>query len=158
MPKWKNLDATGFSTLISFIKQTRKTSDANASEVSGLQEDIQGLAEQTTETFGQVDDALGTMDAEKLDKTSAVVFSIPTSDWGTDDSVSGYPKYYDIAVEGVTTKDRASIFIAPGSLSAAKACGLCPTNQTLAGKIRVRAAKVPTEAISVEYWLTNGKE
>jgi hypothetical protein len=43
-------------------------------------------------------------------------------------------------------------------MDAAKACGLCPASQTLAGKIRVRATTVPTAAIVAEYWIENGKE
>ena len=67
-------------------------------------------------------------------------------------------KHYDIAAEGVTASDRAEITIAPGSLGTAKACGLCATNETMAGKIRVRAINIPAEAISAEFWIEDGKE
>ena len=42
--------------------------------------------------------------------------------------------------------------------AAAIACGMSPTNQTLAGKIRVWAKTAPAAAISAEYWLNQGKE
>ena len=58
MAKWKIPDVLGFSTLIDYIKQTKKTSDASASDVLGLQEDIQGLADRTTQTFSEVDASL----------------------------------------------------------------------------------------------------
>lgn len=110
------------------------------------------------EVAGTVADALEELDRAKANKPSSTAVTIPTSGWGTDSSVAAYPKYYDIAVTGVTAKDRAEISILPGSMDAAKACGLCPASQTLAGKIRVRATKVPTAAIVAEYWIENGKE
>lgn len=158
MPNWKFPDTLGFCTLINFIKQTEKASNVAVSGVSSLREDIQGLTSQAAQTFEQIDEALVDMEGQKLDKTNAVTFSILTSGWGTDNNIAGYSKYYDIAVTGVTEKDRAEITIAPSSLDTAKACGLCPTNQTLAGKIRVRAASIPIAAIAAEYWIENGKE
>lgn len=158
MANWKIPDSLGFSALINFIKQTKKASDANASGVSGLQEDVQGLASQTTQTFEQVDEALATMDSEKQDKTSAVDVTIPVTGWGTDASVEEYTKYYDLAISDVTANDRASVHIAPASLQTAKSCGICPTCETLAGKIRIRAAQVPSVAIAAQYWIEKGKE
>lgn len=157
MSKWKITDAPGFSALINFIKQTRQASDATASDVSGLQEDIQGLASQTVETFEQIDAALGEMDDEKQDKTTAASCSIPATGWGNDATVADFPKYYDLAVTGVAATDRADIQIAPNSIKTAVDCGICPTCETLAGKIRVRAKQVPSKAISAEYWIEKGK-
>lgn len=79
-------------------------------------------------------------------------FTIPTSGWSTD-TTTGYTKYYDIAVTGVTVNDRAEVIIAPGGVNAAAACGMCPVSETLAGKIRIRATRVPTSAIAAEYWI-----
>lgn len=101
--------------------------------------------------------AMEELESVKADKPSVVSFTIPTNGWSSDSNAS-YPKYYDIAVTGVTAKDRAEITIAPGSLDTAKACGLCPTNETLTNKIRVRSASVPTATIAAEYWIENGKE
>ena len=58
----------------------------------------------------------------------------------------------------MTAKDLADIAIAPNSMDVAIECGMCPTNETLAGKIRVWARSVPTEAIAAEYKLNQGKE
>ena len=156
MAKWKIPDVLGFSTLIDYIKQTKKTSDASASDVLGLQEDIQGLADRTTQTFSEVDASLASMDSGKLDKTNAVAVSIPASGWGSDTSVAAYPKYYDLAVTGITAKDRASVYIAPTSIQTAKSSGICPTCETLAGKIRIRSAQIPSAAIAVQYWVEKG--
>lgn len=91
-----------------------------------------------------------------LVKTNAVTASIPTTGWNSD-STTTYPKYYDITVSDVTEKDRADIIIAPGSIGVAKTCVFCPTSETLAGKIRVRAQSIPTAAIAVQYWIEKGK-
>lgn len=81
--------------------------------------------------------------------------TIPASGWSSD-STATYPKYYDIAVTGVTDKDRASVDIAPAGMAAAVACGLCPVTETLADKIRIRAASVPSSSIAAKYWVEKG--
>lgn len=160
--KWNIPDQPGFSALIESIKNAKRTSDAAASDVSGLQSDIQGLASQTTSTFGQVNTALNTMDGKKQDKTKAVPFTIPTQGWQTAndelEEFSGFPIYYDLPVAGVTAKDRATISLAPSAGEAARACGICTTSETLAGKIRIRAATLPTQSMAAEYWIHTGKE
>lgn len=86
---------------------------------------------------------------------SAVSVTIPTTGWGSD-STAIYPKYYDIAVTGATASDRASVDISTASIGTAIACGLCPAAETLAGKIRIRAASVPTAALTANYWIEKG--
>lgn len=114
-----------------------------------------GLVAQLAQT---VTEAIQEMETVKADKPETVSVTIPTSGWGTDAASENYPNYYDITVAGVTGKDRADIAIAPDSIEEAVSCGLCPTNQTAEGKIRVWAKTVPTAAISAEYWLVQGKE
>lgn len=102
--------------------------------------------------------AMEELESKKADVSSSTAVIIPSSAWGSDNGMVGYPIFYDIAAAGVTEKDRAEVSIAPGSMETAKTCGLCPTNQTLAGRIRIRAASVPSGDIAVEYWVMNGKE
>lgn len=104
-----------------------------------------------------VTEAIEELEQAKADKAQSVAITIPATGWASD-SGGDYPHYYDIAAEGVTASDRAAITIAPGSLGTAKTCGLCATNETMAGKIRVRAIQVPAEAISAEFWIEDGKE
>lgn len=108
------------------------------------------LAKTATEAIEELEQA-------KADKAQSVAITIPATGWASD-SGGDYPHYYDIAAEGVTANDRAAITIAPGSLGTAKTCGLCATNETMAGKIRVRAINIPAEAISAEFWIEDGKE
>lgn len=160
--KWKIPDLPGFAALIESLKNAMKTSDAAASGVSALQEDIQGLASQTTAALAQANTALGAMDGKKLDKANSTAFTIPTTGWKTADSeleeLSGFPVFYDLAVEGVTAKDQAIISLAPSAGEAARACGICTTSETLAGKIRIRAATLPTQSMAAEYRIYTGKE
>lgn len=105
-----------------------------------------------------VTEAMQEMESVKADRQDSVSITIPTTGWGVDDASESYPNYYDITVAGVTAKDRADIAIAPNSMDAAIACGMCPTSETLTGKIRVWARTAPTEAIVAEYRLNQGKE
>lgn len=105
---------------------------------------------------GTVADNFEEMNRIKADKPTATAYTVPVSGWKSD-STSGYPNYYDIKVSGVTAKDRAEITIKYDSLDAAKVCGLCPTNETIAGAIRIRAVNIPTATMSVEYWIMDGK-
>lgn len=109
------------------------------------------------------------LDVLKQNKSQSLPVTIPTDGWSLDESAddeseeatdetSEYPYYYDIAVEGVTANDQAGVTVLPASIAAATACGLCPANETLAGAIRMRAVSIPTEAISAEYWIEDGKE
>lgn len=91
----------------------------------------------------------------KADKGSAISITIPTSGWNSDSTVY-YSEYYDIAVTGVTTSDRASVDIAPSSMSCALSCRLCPVTETLTGKIRIRAVSVPTNSMTANYWIDKG--
>ena len=88
-------------------------------------------------------------------QAAAVAVTIPATGWSQDSGA--YPYYYDIAADGVTAKDRADLALAPASIQAAVACGMCPATETLAGVIRVRAAKIPTAEMSGEYWVMKGK-
>lgn len=159
MANWKIPNTLGFTALLDFIKAIKKASDANTSDVSSLQEDIQTLATNTTKTFSEIDEALATMDIEKLDKNNAVEATLPTSGWATDNTATGtYALYYDLTVTGAAADDRAQVLIAPASMPVALACALCPTCEVLADKIRFWAISAPLEAITVQYWIDKGKE
>lgn len=108
------------------------------------------LAKTATEAIEELEQA-------KADRAQSVAITIPATGWKSDSS-GDYPHYYDIAAEGVTASDRAAITIAPGSLGTAKTCGLCATNETMAGIIRVRSTSIPAAEIAAEFWIEDGKE
>ena len=100
-------------------------------------------------------EAMEELDGVKADKSEGVAVTIPATGWAQDSGA--YPWYYDIPAAGVTAKDRADLALAPASIAAAVACGMCPATETLAGKIRLRAASAPAAGRSGEYWIMKGK-
>lgn len=97
-------------------------------------------------------DALEELAAAKADKAVFGTLSIPTSGWSTDSTVSGYTKYIDITVSGLTANDCVAVTVAPASRVVAQAAQFCST-QSMAGKLRLRAKAVPTAAISASYYI-----
>lgn len=93
----------------------------------------------------------------KFDEIKNVPITISTSGW-SNDNTAVYPYFYDLNVAGITANDIAEIVILPDSLNAAIDCGICPTNQTLTDKIRIRSAKIPVQQIMIEYNIHCGKE
>lgn len=86
----------------------------------------------------------------KADKTEFVSFSIPATGWKTDSSVPGYTNYIDIAISGLTAADYVAVDVAPSSSAVARAANFVAT-ESRAGILRLRAASVPTAAISAQY-------
>ena len=93
----------------------------------------------------------------KQDKSAAVEAVLSADGWQCDEA-GEYPYYCNIPAPGITAADRAEITLAPESLLTSVECGLCPTCETLAGAIRLRAALAPERELKVEYWMTQGKE
>lgn len=121
---------------------------------------------QFKEQMRKADERLDALETGKADKVSPVSFIIPAEGWaseeidetGEEETGASYPYYIDIAVTGVTAKDRADVTISVDGLGTATSCGLCPISETLEGKIRLRAVSAPDETIPAEYWLHSGKE
>lgn len=101
-------------------------------------------------------EAVEEIEAQKPDKAQEVSATIPATGWSTD--TNAYPNYYDLTATGVTAADEVRVDLVPASISAAVACGLCPTCETAAGKIRFRALQVPASGIDVKYRIQQGKE
>ncbi|MCM1059097.1 MAG: hypothetical protein NC452_02260 [Eubacterium sp.] len=53
----------------------------------------------------------------------------------------------------MTASERVDLNVAITSVDTATACGLCPLSETFDGKVRLRAQKAPTAAVSAEYWI-----
>ena len=153
---WKAFKEKGWNALRTSILQIRETADGNTSAVSSLGENLRSLAQQVTEKLKEITELITELDAVKSDKPEAVAFTIPDSGWASD-STAEYPQYYDLTVSGVTAADRADIAVAPAGFRTAADCGLCPSSETLEGKIRLRAVSVPAKTISAVYWLEKGK-
>ena len=94
--------------------------------------------------------ALEEMHELKADRSTFVQFSIPITGWATDSSVTGYPTYIDIKVDGLTAADSVGVDVDPSSSAVARAADFTST-ESLDGVLRLRAASVPTAAISAQY-------
>lgn len=115
---------------------------------------LRAVSQKSKDRAAQVADAaaaaLDEMDGVKADKTEFVSFSVPATGWKTDSSVPGYTNYIDIAISGLTAADYVAVDVAPASSVVARAANFVAT-ESRAGILRLRAASVPTAAISAQY-------
>lgn len=115
---------------------------------------LRAVSQKSKDRAAQVADAaaaaLDEMDGVKADKTEFVSFSIPATGGKTDSSVPGYTNYIDIAISGLTAADYVAVDVVPASSAVARAANFVAT-ESCAGILRLRAASVPTAAISAQY-------
>ena len=97
-----------------------------------------------------VSNLLEEVDKVKADKPQYIDITIPTTGWKTDNTVPGYTHYLDIPVEGLTADDKVDVRVAPASKAVADAARFT-TTESLAGVLRLRAANVPSAAITAQY-------
>ena len=112
---------------------------------------------QISSTLSQVTDALDALD----ERLSAAPFqiTIPASGWALDaEEATDYKYYTEISVTGIEAWDVAEITLARGSYSTARLCGLCRECETLAGKIRLRAQRIPAAAMAATCEIRPGRE
>lgn len=97
--------------------------------------------------------AIDEVKTAKADKVQGVSISIPTTGWTT--SASGeYTVYRDVTASSMTANDLVILTPAEGSKAAAKKAGIgC---ESMTGKLRIRARKTPTAAISATYHIIQG--
>lgn len=133
--KFKALLEAGLAALCSYIKQyTTAVSD---------------LANATADGFDEVDDILH----EKQDITAAVNFTIPVDGWERDSTFPSY-FYYDFPISGLLDTDIVDVTPLPDFCEVAGAAGFIMT-ESLTGKLRLRAANIPTAAIKAQYHIVN---
>ena len=74
--------------------------------------------------------------------------TIPTTGWvAAAPAEDDFPYYLEMEYDGVLESHNAEVTVDRGSLATALACGLCPTGETMAGKLKFWARSVPTQAI-----------
>ena len=97
-----------------------------------------------------VSNLLEEVDKVKADKPEYIDIIIPATGWQTDSTVTGYTHYLDIPVEDLTADDKVDVRVAPASKAVADAARFTAT-ESLAGVLRLRAANVPSAAITAQY-------
>ena len=109
----------------------------------------------------RADQRLDKLETGKADRVSFVQITIQVDAWqdNTDNATrdKGFLYYADAAVAGVAAKDGAETTLDVASLATAAACGMCGTASTGAGVVRYLAVSVPTEAITAQVQIIQGK-
>ena len=146
MGKIRAFTPGGLQTMLSKIVQINVMAGGNTSSVTILGEDLAAFAELVTEELrGKRDNAL------------CVSCVLPVAGW-VRDGPSGYPYRLDVLAEGITGRDRAEVVLEPSSQDTARKCALCPSCETLDGRIRFWATSIPAADIAAEYWIEKGRE
>lgn len=96
--------------------------------------------------------ATGEALADKADAVAPHTFTIPTTGWEDDDTVSDFPHKLDISIEELTAQDIVNVVVAPDDTT--PAADACFTNtETLQGILRLRAKNVPTAEINATWYI-----
>lgn len=146
MGKIKVFTPGGLQTLLSKIVQIKVTADGSTSAATELGEELAMFTELVAEEL-----------RGKRDKAQFASCVLPATGW-IRDGAGGYAYRLDVLAEGITDRDRVEVLLAPSSQGTAQKCALCPTCETLDGRIRFWAASLPTTDISAEYWIEKGSE
>ena len=100
-------------------------------------------------------------DARYIKKNAAVSAVLPcvseddldeniTEYWVYDNETETY--YYNLPVTGITADNMAIVNVPLASQDTAQACGLYPSNNTLAGYVRFYTITVPSTEIAINLW------
>ena len=100
--------------------------------------------------IGTLHTAINVLATGKADTPISGEITIPVTGWETDNTVPSHPNYIDIQMDGLLATDIVEIDVAPGSVAVARAANFSNT-ESYDGRLRLRAEKVPTAAISVQY-------
>ena len=143
----RTLPSEGLAVICDAVK-------ANAAAAENAGTAVAALSQAMAQGFEELEAAIN-------DFPLVTAFSIPANaeSWTLDSNETSEYKYrHDVTAEGVTAADVAIVTISRSGIAAAGICGLCPQNETLTGKIRIRSKFVPTSSIAAEYYVCPGKE
>ena len=156
----KVLTYDGLATLSAFIKQVKKTSDGNTSDVTSLQNDLQELASQLAAVLTEVGDCIETLDSSKAYIAVRKDFSLSADGWveNTDDDEDSFEFAYKyvLAVSGVTAEARADAVLDNNSATMAGIYGMSPVSETVENGVVFRCRTIPEEALSGQLYITQG--
>lgn len=86
----------------------------------------------------------------------ATNFTLPVDSWASNDTNTGY--YIDILIPELHVTDRVSVEINQNSQTVARQCYMNPILQSMNGKFRIFAEKLPSAAINGQYWIEHGSQ
>ena len=109
---------------------------------------------QMRELVREIDQRLDALEAltaaERQGLYEPVLFTIPTTGWETDSSLSDFPMCYDVADERITETDVVAVDVAPGGAETARGANFT-TTETFDGGFRLRAKRIPEKPIVAQY-------
>ncbi len=146
MGKIRAFTPGGLQTLLSKIVQINLMAGGNTSAITELGEEFTVFTELVTEEL-----------RGKRDNAKFASCVLPATGW-VQDGPDSYPYRLDVLAEEVTARDRAEVVLEPASQETALKCALCPSCETLDGRIRFWAASIPAADIAAEYWIEKGRE
>lgn len=148
----------GLATLSEFIKQVKKTSDGNTSDVTSLQNDLQELASQLAAVLTEVGDCIETLDSSKAYIAVRKDFSLAADGWVEDMSEDSfeYAYKYVLEVAGVTAEARADAVLDNNSATMAGEYGMSPVSETVENGVVFRCRTIPEDALSGQLYITQG--
>lgn len=94
----------------------------------------------------------------KANKPQAIFLIISKEEWQETSEDAPYPYECSIAIPDLTALDIVTVTISPQSQEIALACGLCSTNQSDDGTVRLWVEQIPVAEMIGEYYITQGKE
>lgn len=95
------------------------------------------------------------MDEKLTGKADVVVphmFTIPITNWKTDNTVPEFSNYVDIACSGMTANDIVNVNVAPISTSVAAKAQFTNT-ESFDGYLRLRAKNIPSKEITAQWYI-----
>lgn len=146
--------STNTTGLAAEIARAKAAEQANADDIENLAdtkvEKVDGYGLSSNDyTSAEKTKLAGVEGGANKYTVKAVDLTIPATGWSTD-NVDTYSHYIDIAVSGLTADTVVMVNVAPASMAAARAARFANA-ETLAGKLRLRAASVPTADIAAQY-------
>ena len=132
----KVLSSSGVPTVINYMKANHTA--------------IHQLSDALSQSVSEIEDIIN--DYPVNNSATLLVNS-----WQTDNnSTNGYNYYYDISCT-IDSNDLPIVSVSLSSLSIATAAEICPVCQSLTNAIRMYAKNLPTENITVGYFIIQGQ-
>lgn len=150
----------GLATLSEFIKQVKKASDGNTSDVTSLQRDLQELASQLAAVLTEVGDCIETLDSSKAYIAVRKDFSLAADGWAEDaGGVDENMRYkYVFVVSGVTDEARVDAVLDSASATVAGEYGVAPVTESIDGGVVFRCRSIPRTTMTGQLYITQGAE
>ena len=132
----------GLTTLTDYVKQVKRTSDANTSDVTTLQNDLQELASQAAGALTEMGSCI-----EALNARGTLGGDLTLNPSGWELQPDGRFRIF-WAVEGCTAQHYPIVSLSNDSEKEASVCGVSRGVETVEGGVYFWANQIPTKSIT----------